>query len=884
MNKKILYAVIAVIVVIILVVAVFVVVVMPSSVTPTMTVSVSSSTASVGQSLIFSAFISGGTPSKVIFNFGDGSTGTATHLTGNEYTITHSYSSAGRYLVTANATVNGKYIDNFKSINEVSVVLANVNTSLATEITDPSIITSSQIVSPGSTVFLTASTLEPPTAANWTIGYYIWSFGLGATYPNSTIYNTTSGNFMTGTISNTYSSTGIYLVTLGVITFNDTNYVASNYTINGNVYTYYSPSDLSSILTSRNYFNTTYVITLVVNSTAQLLKTTAPLTNPSEISVTEVVPGGAFTFDPAIDYESVGMEIIANVYETLIQYNGSSVNQSQLVPLVASAIPTVANGGISSNGLNYTFHIRPGLKFANGDPLTAWDAYTSLLRNLLFIDGSPGTSGWILAQDLLPGGGFVPNATSYQNMTDAMTVDNTTQTLTFHLLKSDPAFLDYLADPEGGSIVDYSWLVANGAGITFTPAGFAAYMNESYETDYNTYVQYHAMGSGAYMIKNYLIGQSLVLAPNPYYTLIPGVPGYNHTANNTVYIQWQKDPSAALLVAENGLADIVEGLPNYDYPIIAHLQSEGKLSITSYPTISMNFFNFNYAINTTLLSTLGPGYSVPQYYFANMYVREAFAYAFNYTNFINNLLGNKIYGANFGFHYTGIIPKGMPGYMTSTQLQQGGAVLPTYNLAMAKQFMEESGLYNTSINIPIVVMGGDTLNFAAAAMWAQALASIDPHLSVSPLYLPHETILGYVAANENPMPIFTLPGTWTPDYPFPSDYIGGMYWSQGFYPSGDGMNNVTMATAGYPQEANEFQNMQDLIADAESAVNSTQSLKYFDQVEIIAVNMTLMVYTYQENNMWVSEPYIHGLQYEQNPMFGGSTPDQDLIYIYLSKG
>ncbi|MEM3334156.1 MAG: ABC transporter substrate-binding protein [Thermoplasmata archaeon] len=883
--KKILSAIIAIVVVIILVIAILEVLVLPSSV-PTMTVSVSSSIASAGTNLTFAAFISGGTPSKVVFNFGDGTTGIATHLLGNEYTVVHSYSSAGKYLVTANATVNGISVNNLKGVIEVSVTPATVSPALASEITAPSILTLSQIVSPGSTVSLTASILQPPTATNWTIGYYIWNFGNGSTTTNYTVFNTSSGNFMPGTVFHTYSTAGIYSVTLGVITFNATNYVPTTYISNGIKYIYYPVSELSSILSSGQYHNTTYMITIVVNSNAQLLKSTIPYTNPNEIIVTEVVPGGAFTFDPAIDYESVGMEVIVNVYETLISYNGSST--TQLFPMVASEIPTLANGGISANYLNYTFHIRNGLKFANGDPLTAWDVYTSFIRTLLFVQGSPGTPGWILAQDLLPGGGFAPglytNGTSlYNNITRAITYNNITQTVTFHLLKPDPAFLYYIADPQGAAIMDYSWLVAHGAGITFTPAGFLAYTKQSNEADYNTYVKYHAMGSGPYIIKSYLIGQSILLAPNPYYTPIPGVPGYDHVANDTIYIQWEKDLSTALLIAKNGLTDIIEGLPNYDYPIMAQLQSEGKINIISYPTFSLNFFNFNFNINTTMLSTFGMGFSVPPNYFANLDVRKAFAYAFNYTNYVENLLGNAKYGADFGFHYTGIIPLGMPGYMNDSQLQQAGAVVPTYNLTIAKEYMEESGLYNTSINIPIVVMAGDTLNYAAAGMWATALSFIDPHISVTPLYLPHDEILGYIAANENPMPIYTLPGTWTPDYPFPSDYINGMYWQEGFYPSGDGMNYTNIVSAGYAQEANEFQELQTLIANGEAAGNATQSLHYYDEAEVLAVNLTLMVYTYQQNNMWFFEPYLHGFQYEMNPMFGGSTPDQDLLYIYLTK-
>ena len=876
MNRKILYAIIAVIVVIILVIAALELIPSPST-TATMTVSVSSNSASVDQNLTFAAFISGGTPSKVIFNFGDGITGSATHLTGNEYTITHSYSSAGRFLVTANATVNGKHLNNLKSIDEITISPATVNPTVASEITVPTVLTSSQIVAPGSTVTLTASTLEPPTATNWTIGYYIWSFGDKTTSTDYTVYNTSSGSFMVGNVSHLYANEGIYVLTLGVITFNATNYVLSTYTSNGINYTYYPLSDLASILSSSgNYYNNTYVCTLVVNSTAQLVSSTAPITNPHEILVTEIWPGGPYTFDPAIDDEVVGMEVIMNVYETLLQYNGSSA--TQLFPMIASQIPTIANGGISANFLNYTFPIRSGLKFANGDPLTAWDVYTSYIRTMLFVTSTPGTSGYIITENLLPGGGFAPNATSYQNITSAITVDNTSQTVTFHLLSPNPVFLDYLADPMGASITDYSWLVAHGAGITFTPAGFAAYMNQGNEVDYNNYVRFNAMGSGPYMIKSYIIGQAISYAPNPYYTPIAGIPGYDHAVNDTIYVQYEKDTATALLLAESGQTDIIENLPTYDYPIMSHLQSEGKINITNFPTLCTNWFVFNFNINTTMLSSLGSGYSVPQYYFTNLDVRRAFAYTFNCTNYLNNLLGNKIYGANFGSSCVGVLVPGVPGYMNATQLQQAGAVLQTYNLTIAKQYMEESGEYNVSINIPIEIWGGDPIDFAAAQDWATILSTIDPNIHASAVYMPFNEIIGYMTANQDPMPIYYM--AWLPSSSFPSALISPLYGETGTIPMSVGWNPQVLTAAGQISEANNDTQMNNYINEAMSTGNVSLALKYYDMAYVLAINLTFYVYEYQENGFWFYSSALHGFQYEENPMYA---PGPDIMYIYLSK-
>ncbi|MGC8693985.1 MAG: PKD domain-containing protein, partial [Thermoplasmata archaeon] len=127
----------------------------------------------------------------------------------------------------------------------------------------PTIISTVQIISPGSNIALTASTLQPPTATNWTIGYYVWNFGDGSTLTNYTLFNTSTGNFMPENITHIYATQGIYPVSLSVITFNSTNYMASNYTVNGNVYDYYPLSDLTSILSSGQYRNSTYEITII---------------------------------------------------------------------------------------------------------------------------------------------------------------------------------------------------------------------------------------------------------------------------------------------------------------------------------------------------------------------------------------------------------------------------------------------------------------------------------------------------------------------------------------------------------------------------------------------------------------------------------------------
>ncbi len=878
MNKKALYGLIAIIVVIVLIVSVISVVTTQKTASkPSLSISTSSSFTAVGRPISFIAFVSGGSTDNVLFNFGDGSTASATYSSAvNGYTISHAYTVPGKYLVTATANVSSGTINNFANIISITVTSNTVSPALASEITEPVIISSSQIYTNGTTFSLAASSLQPPSATNWTIGYYIWNFGDGTSQNDYAVMNDSSGSFMPENISYEYRAPGIYVVTLSVITFNATNYTGSNYILNGNNYTYYPLSDLSSILASGQYQNNTVESTILIvpaGTVAQLAKTSSTTTNPNEIINAELVPGGPYSFDPDIDYEMVGGEVILNVYETLLAYNGSSVNESQIFPMVASEIPTVANGGISSNYLNYTFHIRSGLKFSNGDPLTVWDVYVSYVRALLFVQGSPGTPGWIIASDLLPGGGFANNANSYQNITKAITYNNATQTFTFHLLRPNAAFLEYLSDLYYSAILDWNWLVTNGAGITFTPAGFQNYTQYANEVNYNTYIQYHAMGTGPYMISNYMIGQFITLIPNPNYVPIPGIPGYSHKANNTVEIEWIKDPATELLLLKGGFADIYSGLPNYYYPTIAKEEALGKIKIYSFPTMSLYCFTINPDVNESLLSTLGAGFHIPQYYFANLDVRRAFADAFNYGEYINDLVGNQKYGANFSMGYQGYIPKGMPGYQSPQQLAAAGVFIPTYNLTAAKQYLEESGEYNVSINIPGIVYAGDPVDYSAVAMWGQALHSIDPNIVMTPMYVTFSMIMGYDVPFEDPTSI-AMSG-FVPDYPFPSDYI------QPWQINGTNVSMIGLdySILNYNQTPQVIQMEQD-VAIAQSSENITQSLKYYDYAEDIVLNLTAFIYTQQVNWFWYYSPSLSGVQYEEGPTIGGAGAT---IYIYLSK-
>jgi len=445
---------------------------------------------------------------------------------------------------------------------------------------------------------------------------------------------------------------------------------------------------------------------------------------------------------------------------------------------------------------------------------------------------------------------------------NVMSYSNSSNTVTFRLVRPTAPQLFFTAlAVEGGNIIDAGWLSETGAGITFTPAGFYAYQNQGNQGSYNWKAQWEPVGSGPYMIQSYVPGQSITLTANPEFPGIPGIP----VVNDTVVIQWVKDPETAYNLFTSGQADIVEYLPTEYLSLILKQVANGKAAMYQSPSLIEHFCTFNVDINVTALhADFRPQYHIPSDYFANLDVREAFAYAFNYTHYLNEIVGDVKYGIDFGSSYAGVIIPGLPDYVPPSELEN----VPTYDLGKAKQLLEKSGQYGTSINIPIVMIAGDSESFAPAQMWAAALNSIDPNIEMNPVYLSVATVTAYFVPGQNAIPVFS--GPWYPDFPYPSDYVDGMYKEGGFFAAPFGWTTQYLNSTGHADQAAMFAKMNSLIQIADSTTNSTLAGEDYKQAEQIAINLYMYVYLSTDTQLWVVKPYMNGYQgrvsYEENPM------------------
>src|SRR5688500_8273864 len=115
---------------------------------------------------------------------------------------------------------------------------------------------------------------------------------------------------------------------------------------------------------------------------------TSGMTSKDPTTYVEAVFGEPETLDPALAYETAGAEIIQNVYETLVFYDGEATDK--FVPLLAESWE------VSEDGTTYTFQIREGVKFHDGADMTPSDVAYSCQRGLLY--GGHSGPQWLLAE------------------------------------------------------------------------------------------------------------------------------------------------------------------------------------------------------------------------------------------------------------------------------------------------------------------------------------------------------------------------------------------------------------------------------------------------------------------------------------------------------
>lgn len=116
-----------------------------------------------------------------------------------------------------------------------------------------------------------------------------------------------------------------------------------------------------------------FLVTTAAIASAPGLVRAAPKTKPTG----QVIVGLSqepTVFDPRKPHIEVDDGIHAAVYSPLWQVSPSG----EMLPRLALEVPTVANGGLSADGLTWSIKLRPGVKWHDGTPFTSADVAFSL--------------------------------------------------------------------------------------------------------------------------------------------------------------------------------------------------------------------------------------------------------------------------------------------------------------------------------------------------------------------------------------------------------------------------------------------------------------------------------------------------------------------------
>ena len=144
--------------------------------------------------------------------------------------------------------------------------------------------------------------------------------------------------------------------------------------------------------------------------------------------------GGTFTIlantsfgvaDPAQNYTLQEWQLLINTHDGLVQFKRvGGTPGTQLVPDLATTIPTPTDGGKT-----YTFQIRKGIKFSNGQVMKPSDFVTTFERQFTVPGPTSFYSGIVGASACKP---------SHCDLSKGVVADDSAYTLTIHLTAPDP--------------------------------------------------------------------------------------------------------------------------------------------------------------------------------------------------------------------------------------------------------------------------------------------------------------------------------------------------------------------------------------------------------------------------------------------------------------
>jgi peptide/nickel transport system substrate-binding protein len=630
--------------------------------------------------------------------------------------------------------------------------------------------------------------------------------------------------------------------------------------------------------------------------------TSAPSLKNADTMV-EATIGDAASLDPAWAYDTFSDGVIQNVYETLVFFKREHVDQ--FVPMLATS------WDISSDGMTYTFHIRPGVKFQDGSPMTPQDVAYSFWRGM--VQDRSGGPQWIVlepffglsvqtfAGDVVGTGpaadaptaaptaakaASTPQPTSVpctglycgdwvkatQAVEQAVTYDNNAMTVTMHLKQPYGPFMNIMAGA-WGSVISMPWAIKQGD-WDGKPEDAQKYHDPAAEADPLFKVM---NGTGPYMLSRWAPGTEVDLDANPnYWVTTPlwdgGPTGVAKTAH--VVFKEVSEFGTRLAMLQAGDADIAVVDRQYvsqvdpmakEFCVVTGkctpANACGTLRVwKGLPTLDEDDIFFNQAVNTTggnnyLGSGKLDGNGIPANFFSDLNIRKGFAECFDYNTFISQIWKGEAEQA------LGPIIDGELGF-DPTQPKAVFDLTQCANDFKASTIQSASGksVWDTGFYVQYIYNIGNDQRKSAGDLLAANLLKVNPKFKMAVVGEPWPVLLNDQAAGR--LAINYL--GWLEDYHDPQDWVVPYLASSGTY-------------SGTQSFAKDLQTQLDqLINQGVTETDPAARAKIYGQLQNLAYQNYLDIWMDQPQARHYEQEWVHG--YYFNPAYS------DQYFYALSKG
>ncbi len=570
-----------------------------------------------------------------------------------------------------------------------------------------------------------------------------------------------------------------------------------------------------------------------------------------------VYPLGPDTVDPAWAYDDISQELIFNVYEPLIFYAfNRSAPPAQAGKLDRFVPRLTTNLTISPDGKTYTFKIREGVKFHNNETLTTEDVEYSFERAM--VHDALGSPVWTIYEPLL--------GCSHANLSDPnwhLKIENAVQRnethVWFNLVEPYVPFLQILCQ-SWSSIVNKKFCVEQGdwpanetAGKWFWPGGNWTRYHNPENSPLDTGGDWMC-GTGPYKLDYWTrgyFGEYSLVEFDDYWQGWPAPGCYDSVSRATVRFipYWVKREEMFL----NGTADIISVPREY----AEELEGQpGIRCVKDLPILQCVALFFTFDINTAssymgVPGGLPPGTfdenGIPPDFFNETDIRKAFAYSFNWTQYIEEAYyGEAIQPAS-------PIVEGLP-YRNPDQEKY------YLNLTEAETYFKrawDGQVWEKGFTMVIAYPVGSVPRFTWIEAFKGNIEGFNTKFHINMKEVDWPTLLRHLVHSE--LPVFHL--GWLADYPDPHSFLYEFMHTEGSFPSFQRYSNTIIDA---------------LVEDGLKTLNTSRRREVYYELQRIYRDKCPSVPTVQPLRRHWEREWVQGWYY--NPVYPGE------YFYHLWKG